>query len=347
MATFIIFVLVLGVLVFTHEFGHFICAKKAGVKVEKFAIGFGPSVFSFRKDETLYTLNLVPFGGYVKIFGEEGREKVAGSFNSKPACIRALIVAAGVFFNFLLAFFLLFLVNMIGAPVPVGDGALNSRITILEVQPNSPAQKAGLEAGDKILSLSFGEEVLDAVVIADVQNFISSHSGQEIVLKYLRGQETFSARVTPDPIIGIAMDNIAIVSMSFFKAIWESFKETIFLTGFMVKMFGFLIADIFRGGEMVNQVSGPVGVFGIVGKMAAFGFVYILRFTALFSINLAVLNLIPFPALDGGHLILLAIEAIKRSPVNQKFVNIVNTAGFAALIILMILVTYKDIVRLL
>ncbi len=345
MLTFIIFILVLSVLIFAHELGHFLVAKRAGIRVEKFAIGFGPSIIGFEKGETFYSLNLIPFGGYVKMYGEETQEKLPGSFASKSVGARASVVSAGVIFNLILAFLFLSLVYMVGAPVAVDEGE-RGNITILEAQAGSPAEKAGLKTGDQILRLSFGEDVLEVKTVTEVQDFISAHENKEINIEYLRGEEVLKTSATPSPILGIAMDKIAVVSYPIHKAIWEGLKETVLLTVMMVKMFGVLIVDIFKGGDMAAQVSGPVGIFSLVGQAAVFGFIYLLRFTALLSINLAILNMIPIPALDGGHLLFLAIEKIKRSPVSQKVMQTANLIGFALLILLMVLVTYNDIAKI-
>ncbi len=344
MFTFIISVLVLSVLIFAHELGHFLVAKKSGIKVEKFAIGFGPTIFGIKKDETFYSINIIPFGGYVKMLGEETDEKVPESFSSKPVSARACVVSAGVVFNLILAFLLLSVVYMTGAPVSVGESEFGS-VMILETQKESPAEEAGLKIGDRILELSFGEEILKVKTVADVQGFISAHKNQEINVNYLRGEQILNTKAKPSPLLGIAMDKIAVVSFPVHKAIWEGLKETILLTVMMVKMFGVLIVDIFKGGDMAGQVSGPIGIFSLAGQAATFGFIYLLRFTALLSINLAILNMIPIPALDGGHLLFLAIEKIKRSPVSKKVMQTANLIGFAFLILLMLLVTYNDIVK--
>lgn len=344
MFTFIIALFVLSVLIFAHELGHFLLAKRVGIKVEKFAIGFGPQVFGLKRGETIYAINIIPFGGYVKMYGEETFEKLPDSFASKSVGARAGVVSAGVIFNIILAFFLLSFVFMVGAPVSVDDSE-QGNITVLEVQKDSPAEKAGLQAGDKITELSFGEDLLKAETVASVQDFISEHEGQVVGIKYLRGEEVFDTEATPTPLLGIAMDKIAIKSLPIHKAVWEGFKETIFLTVMMAKMFGVLIADIFKGGDMAGEVRGPVGIFSMVGQAAGFGFIYLLRFVALLSLNLAILNMIPVPALDGGHLLFLGIEAIRRKPVSQKTLQIANGIGFMLLILLMVLVTFNDIIK--
>jgi len=323
-------------LILSHEFGHFISAKLLGTKVEEFGLGFPPRLFGIKRGETIYSLNWIPFGGFVKILGENDIDKKSGSFSSKPAYARAIMLFAGVFFNLVLAWFLFSAVYMAGAPMSVNDN-VDGAITILVVQPDSVAEEIGLLPGDRILEFS---------AVNEVQEFISSHKNQEISLNILRGKEIINMIAIPDPMLGIAMDKIGIVSLPFHKAFWEGAKDTIFLTGLIVKTFGLLIADIFKGGTMAAQVSGPVGIVSMMGSTAEFGFVYVVQFVALLSINLAILNMIPFPALDGGRLLFLGIEAIIRRPINQKIFQWSNAIGFFVLIALMLFVTYRDIVRL-
>jgi regulator of sigma E protease len=335
--TILLFIAALAILILSHEFGHFICAKLSNTKVEEFGLGFPPRLFSVKKGETVYSVNLLPFGGFVKIYGEDSVKKLPRGFGSKPIYIRGIILVAGVFFNLVLAWFLFSLVFVIGAPSSVGDDVADAHITILEVQPGTPAEMAGLQPGDKILGFN---------TVAEVQEFISLRQNQEIKLEILRGKEIINVAAVPDPMLGIAMDRIGIVSLPFYKAIWEGMKNTVFLTVAIVKALVGLFANLIKGVDVAAQVMGPVGIVGIVGTASEFGFVYVIQLIALLSINLAIINMIPFPALDGGRLLFLGIEAIKRSPVNQKAMAVANGIGFAILILLMLLVTYKDIARL-
>lgn len=354
----ILFIAILALLILAHEFGHFIVAKLSGTKVEEFGLGFPPRIFGVKKGETIYSINWIPFGGFVKIFGEDSTKTEPRSFASKPVYIRAAMLAAGVFFNLLLAWLLLSIVYSAGAPTQVEAGTPGSYVTILETQIGTPAEKAGLMPGDKMIRLSFyqvggGEEVLDIQEVGAVQDFIKRHSGQEIIIEYLRGKENFSVNVVPtvDPpegigSLGILMGNIGIVSLPLHKAVWEGLKDTLFLLVLIVQAFWGLFVGLFSGASMTAQIMGPVGIVGMAGTVAQFGFVYVLQFTALLSVHLVILNLIPFPALDGGRLLFLFIEAIKGSPVSQKITGFLNTAGFLILVVLMVLVTYRDIVKL-
>ena len=363
----LIFLIVLVVLIVAHEFGHFIVAKRAGIRVDEFGIGFPPKLFGVQKGETAYTVNVLPFGGFVKIFGENPDEESlrgpdsARSFVNKPKYIQASVIVAGVFFNILLAWVLFSFGFMSGLPMPVGaapEGATlsNPVLVVAGVDGGTPAELAGFEAGDRIVALrenGENETQLDVVSIENVQSFISPRECTEIAVTVKRGDELLQKLVVPalgivpdKAAIGIAMDMVGTVKLSPPSAVFEGGKLTISLTWATMKGFGNLIADAFRGTADLSGIAGPVGIVGLVGDASDFGFVYLLGFVAIISINLAVLNLVPFPALDGGRLLFLIIEVIKGSPMNPRIVNVIHGVGFIVLIGLLLLVTYHDIVRL-
>lgn len=346
----LLFFAALAVLILSHEFGHFIFAKLAKMKVEEFGFGFPPRLLKKKKGDTVYSLNLIPFGGFVKIAGEDTIDKSTGDFSSKPKYWRAIVLAAGVFFNLVLAWILLSVALFIGAPAPVDDSEPGGYVAILEVAESSPAEAAGLKAGDVFENFSYEFDFIEVKTAADAQSFINSHKGKEITINFLREGENLSLKAIPlvNPpegrgALGIALSKIGKVSVPFHKAFWEGAKGTVFMTGLMFK--GFI--SLFReGGASFLEVRGPIGIVNLVGSAASFGFAYVIQFIAFLSINLAILNFLPFPALDGGRLLFLGIEAIKGSPLNSKFTIIANTAGFAILILLMLAVTYQDIARL-
>lgn len=360
----IILVISLAVLILVHEFGHFIVAKKVGIRVDEFGIGFPPKLFGKKIGETDYTVNLLPFGGFVKIFGENPDEEAlhgpdkARSFIRKPKMTQAAVIVAGVFFNFLLAWVLISAGFMSGMPVPVSSapaGAVvrDARIMVTSVHPDSPAEKAGLLAGDTLRSLRSGESSLDVLSISAVQGFIARQGGNTVVITYVRGGEEGSIRLVPQawvfgeaPAIGIAMDEIGTVKLLPHRALWEGFLMTGGLSGSVALAFGGLIKDAFTGTVELQNLTGPIGIVGLIGDAAGFGFAYLLSFVAFISVNLAVLNLLPIPALDGGRLFFLAIEAVKGSRLSPKFVNTAHMVGFVALILFMLAVTYNDIMNL-
>ncbi len=345
----LIFLAVLAVLILAHEFGHFIAAKKNGIRVDEFAIGFPPRLLKFRRGETLYSVNLLPFGGFVKIHGEEGEKDDPRSFSSKSIAARSSVISAGVFFNLLLAWLLLSAGFMVGMPMsvdsaPAGTEIKGAAITIVQIQKGTPADAAGLEAGDKLI---------DFKSIAAVQDFIAENKGEKIEIRYQRGGEIFSASAVPSAepkpgkgALGIAMDNVGTVKLAPHKAVWEGLKTVYALTVNVAVSFFHFVVDAFRGLAGFDQVMGPVGIVSAAGSFAKLGFGYLLSFIALFSVNLAILNILPFPGLDGGRLLFLAVEKIKGSPVSPKFSAVAHGAGIAILLLLMFVITYKDIMRL-
>ena len=359
----IIFIVILLVLVVSHEFGHFIVAKKSGIRVDEFSFGFPPKIWGKKVGETTYNLNALPFGGYVKIFGENGddltvsEEDKKRSFTGKPRYIQAVVLFAGVVMNFLVAWFLLTAGYMSGLPssvsmAPKGAEINNQHLTITSVLKGSPAEVSGLKIGDKLLKLSTVNDFTETPSSESVQFFVKKHANEDIKVDILRGKDNEELDVTPinnkegNPAIGIAMDTIGTLQLPIHKAIWEGLKLSSDLTLGTAEGFYKLIAGSLTGKGNLSAVTGPIGIVGVVGDAAKFGFIYLLSFTALISINLAVINLLPFPALDGGRLLFLLIEKIKGSRIKPEIANTVNMIGFGILMLLMIVVTYHDIIKL-
>ena len=380
----IIFIIILLVLVLVHEFGHFFTAKSFGIRVDEFGFGFPPKLWSFKKGETEYSINALPFGGFVKIFGEDFEEadmvevgflegKEAGpllrgpasqsrSLANKPPWQQALVLFAGIFANFLLAWLLFSFGFMSGLPTSVGSEIAGTKLSdvhlvVVSVLSKSPAENAGLKIGDKIISISLpassnSTDYIDNPNPDQVQNLIATrNSGGGIAVKYDRAGKENYVIVNPDliggkPAIGISMDMIGTAKLPFFTALWQGMRLDWSITKGTVVGLYTLIADGLRGKGSFASVSGPVGMVGIVGDAYKFGFAYLLSFAALISINLAIINLIPFPALDGGRLFFLLIEKIKGSRINPKIANMANMIGFSILILLMLLITYHDVVKL-
>jgi len=363
MLTVIIFLIVLAVLIFVHELGHFLLAKSFGIRVDAFKIGFGPKIFAWTpskkdgsKGETEYGLNLIPFGGYVKIFGENpdetstvGAEAENRSMVHKARWKQVVVLAGGVIFNVIFAWVLYAGLFSHGVTA-TADGFSNytqyfsnERIMITDVVKGSPADSAGLKIGDTLIGGS----------ILDIQNKILGSNGSIINITYSRNGVTQDVKVSPIKnlvvdkyAIGIAMNDVADMKLPFFTALYEgghytvdTFKQTV------VGLYDFVV-QIFHGTANFAEISGPVGIAGIVGDAARLGMTYLLMITALISINLAVINLIPFPALDGGRILFVIIESVIRRPIPAKFTNWVNLVGFGLLMLLMVVVTYKDIVKL-
>src|SRR4030042_3011529 len=358
--TIIVFILILGILIFAHELGHFISAKKAGVRVDEFGVGFPPRIFAFKKGETTYSLNLFPVGGFVKIFGEEMGEKRSTSkraFYNKPAWKRAIILFAGVFMNFLIAAVFISVVHGLGVPMFVEKGEeanyRNIQVQIVEVVKGSPAEKAGLKIGDSIANLFFKEEAARIIEVEDLQGFIASNIGEEIVFEIKRGNETLKLTIVPranppegEGATGIAMAKTGLISYPWYTAIVKGFEAAAKLIVTMVTMFYLLLKNLILKGAMIGEVAGPVGIYSLTSQFVKLGLVYVLQFAAILSINLAIINILPFPALDGGRLLFLLIGKIKGKPIKFKTERLANAIGFAILIGLLIIIKLRDIIKL-
>lgn len=388
--TLLIFIIILGVLVLVHELGHFLVAKWAGVQVEEFGFGYPPRAISIgRKWGTLFSINWIPFGGFVKIFGENYEEPPSqdqksmdisllknsssssqsdslGISDSRDSGFRftqvsrkwqAAILVAGVTFNIIFAWFLFSLGFLIGLPAPVensfGSEVSSPSLTVVALLPDSPAQKVGLKTGDKILkvALSNGNFIQD-LEPENVANFVKESNG-DLSVDVDRAGKILNFVVTPEiavegknKMLGIQMDMVGTLKLPLHRAFIEGGRATLNITYLTVGGILNLIKDAVLGKGDLSSVTGPVGIVGLVGDASRLGFSYLLTFTALISINLAVVNLIPFPALDGGRLLFVAVESVTKRPINPKFAGIANTVGFFLLISLMLIVTYRDVVKL-
>ncbi|MBI3632492.1 MAG: site-2 protease family protein [Candidatus Vogelbacteria bacterium] len=378
--TIVIFLIILAVLILSHEFGHFLVAKFFGIRVDEFGFGFPPRILSLKNGETVYSINLLPLGGFVKIFGEDpiievldkNHKDADRSLYRKPRYIQAAVVVAGVFFNLILAWLAMSFGFMAGLPLPegfstFGPDSATSKLLVTEVLPASPAQIAGLKPGENLVYLATKDSSVQNLSSGSVQRFIVAHGSEQIFVGYkepidsglLVGigmgpldyrAETKVAIVTPKrgvvgdrPGIGISMDSVGIVKLPFFEAFHAGLLAVYSLfTSTASGLFRFILG-FFVGTSLSASVSGPIGLIGVVGDAARFGIGYLLALTALISTNLAVLNLVPFPALDGGRLLFLLIESIIRRPLHPKIVNALNIAGFLFLLGLMMWVTYGDI----
>jgi regulator of sigma E protease len=351
-------VVLFGILIFFHELGHFIVAKLVGVKVLKFSLGFGPKIIGKKIGETEYLISAIPLGGYVKPLGEEIGEEIEEAekqraFNYQPVWKRAAIVIAGPVFNLVLAF-LIFTVFM-GLKLPIAIPNLDSITTTIEgVMKDSPAMEAGLKTNDTIVSID-GSSVHDWNEMAEM---FSKNPGNELKLKVRRDDSTIDVTVTPRPEtvknekgedvvigrIGISkkMDAKVIQSASILDA---PFKGMEAVYGWCVLTLD-VVVRLFTGAVSAKQIGGPILIVDAAAKAASVGAFTYFNFIAIISINLAILNLMPVPVLDGGHLMFLSIEALKRKPLSEKIMLAANKVGMALLLLLITFVFYNDIIRI-
>ncbi len=350
----LIFLIILSTLIIVHELGHFLVARYFGIRVDEFGLGFPPrakTLFSWKN--TPFTLNWLPFGGFVKIFGEnpeEGDTTNKESFVSKNRAIQSSVLVAGVVGNFLFAWVLFSLGFIVGIPAPANSTlpVENPKTTITTVLPGSPAAEAGIKSGDTIISLTRG--INSSGLTPEELSLFIAQSYEPLVFGIDRGGEVSEKMVTPEggiigdrPAIGISMEVVGIAKLPLHLALWHGLKTTSELTVATAKAIGNFLFQAVSGKADLSGVTGPVGIVGMVGDVKELGLGYVLTFTALISINLAIINLLPFPALDGGRLLFVGIEALTRRTIPARVANVANGIGFALLIFLMVLITIQDV----
>jgi len=409
MLTILLFILILGILVVAHEFGHFITARKSGMKVFEFGFGFPPRVAGFYKDpetkkivwilgngkkkgqkeeqkstlantvggeereeeypSTLWSLNLLPLGGFVKIKGENGEDgKDNDSFGFQKAWKKIVVLAAGVVMNVILAIVILSIGFMIGLPTDLSEG-IDSQAIVVEqpsvivqqVEDNSPAKIAGIEFGDKILRIGsadmtwfenenlVGEEINSQKLI----EYVNTHSSEEMSLVIKRSEENVVIKMTPEmiknadsPKLGIALADAGVIRYPWYLAIYKGFIATFIVLINIFVGFYFLLKNLILGHGLVFDIAGPVGIASLVGQSAKLGFNYLLNITAMLSLSLAAINILPIPALDGGRIVFVILEKILKKPVPMKYEQIAHTIGFLLLMTLIVVVTWRDVAKL-
>lgn len=318
-----------GLLVLGHEFGHFIVARLNGVTVEEFSVGMGPRIFKKQGKNTLYSLKALPIGGSVKMYGETADEEGEGSFFSKSPLRKISIIAAGPLMNIIMAILVLFVIVLFNG---------YSSNVISEVLPDSPAQEAGIVPGDRIIGVN-GEK---AYTFQDISTYIAYNGLQEVQLELETANGRVIKKLTPmesegRPLVGIVP--VSEASPAFFESIGAALNQGRSLIAQTV----FSLKVLFSGRASINDFGGPVTIFKISTEVASVSLWNLASFAAFLSINLAVLNLIPFPALDGGWILILLVELVSRRKIPDKFVGVWNTIGFAVLMSFMLLITFKDI----
>lgn len=358
----LLFLVVLVALILVHEWGHFIVAKKTGMRVDEFGIGFPPKAFSFKKGETEYTLNWLPIGGFVRIYGENPDDTEAASsdasraFSARPKWAQALVLIAGVAMNILFAWFLFSVTYVVGVPTAVDSATATDSATLYVANtiPDSPAST--IPPGAVVREVAAGEAVLSSLTPEAFSAFVTDTAPTPLTIVYEQNGEQVSTDVTPvqgldteNPdryLAGVSLALIDITRYNVIDAMVMAAKTTANALGAIATGLATLLVETFTGTADYSQIAGPVGIVGMVEDAAAFGFTALLTFTAIISLNLAIINLLPFPALDGGRLLFVAIEAVTGRRIPPVWANRANLIGFGLLMLLMIAVTYNDIIRL-
>ncbi|HUC31195.1 MAG TPA: M50 family metallopeptidase [Candidatus Paceibacterota bacterium] len=350
----ILVIIGLSFLILGHEAGHFFVAKMFGLKVDEFGIGFPPRIVAKKFGDTEYSINWLPFGGFVRISGErgefEGISPEEGSpgtgatqltmtnsdkarlFYNQPAWKKSAIVLAGVFMNFILGWLLIAAVFMIGVP---------QTLVISATEAGSPAAAAGLQAGDVIKGYADSQSFI---------NYVDANKGQPITVTIIRDDKTISFMMTPrvnapanQGALGVALEDGGAARENPFKALWDGLEDAAIISWLTLQAFYDLLKQIFVHASIPADVVGPVGIFGIAEETGKIGLAYLLQFLGIISINLMIVNCIPFPALDGGRFLMVLIEKIKGSALSYKVEATVNGVGFALLLTLMVVLTVRDI----
>jgi regulator of sigma E protease len=368
MLTIIIFIVLLGLLIFAHDLGHFLMARRSGIKAEEFGFGFPPRLIGIVKDDvsgrykiiwggkeiesphTLYSLNWLPLGGFVRIKGEDGENTDPDSFAQKSAWSRIRVLGAGVFANFIFAWLLISIVLNLGLPQPIApeDRAKypDAKIQILEVKKNTPAQTMGLTLGDEILTIN-GEKIISLKQVSDT---IVANKGKEIEMQINRLGKEIILKGTPrtqypsgEGSLGISFGETAIISYPFYEAIYRGAIAVYNITFAILQALGGVLANLFGVGKGAPiDIAGPVGIVYLTKQVSDLGLAYLLQFAALLSVNLAIINILPIPALDGGRILFVLIEKFKGSPVSRKTEGMIHQIGFVLLLLLMAFITIRD-----
>jgi regulator of sigma E protease len=371
MLTTITFILVISVLIIIHELGHFLAAKLMKIKIEEFGLGIPPRLFTLWDDgETKYTLNALPIGGFVKLYGEDesngdpnnnqskGTPDKEHSFFYKSKLSRAFVLTAGVIMNYLLAVILLMIVI-----IQLGDASVITQLKIESVAPQSPAEIVGLQSNDLVTGYKLAEGTGDYIefkATKDFSEFIKSANGNPVELLVRRSDANGNLRdekivVTPrvnppagEGALGVVISEFSEVKydkVPLYRAPILAVQQSVDLTKSMVEGLGRMAGDLFQKGEVPQDVAGPLGIAKITGEVVQRGFYQLLQFMALISLNLAVINILPFPALDGGRLLFVILEFILGKRVSPRVEQISHSVGMVVLLLLVAVITFYDFVR--
>lgn len=347
------FVIILGFLVFIHEYGHFFAARRSGVAVEEFGFGFPPRIIGWRRGQTTYSLNWIPFGGFVRLLGEqEGQGTDPRSFTAAPFRKQFLIMSAGVLMNAALAWMLLSTALMAGVNIDTADqphnrfARVSGQSTIAVVNEGTAAAEAGLVNGDTIVSVE-GKQFSstdDVIAFTQAAQYPSIH-----VLVSREGQPlevTITPRPGTDhPRYGFGLQQVAKLQYPWYVAPWYGFSLTADLTRQTLNGFGRLARDLLTTAKVSEDLTGPVGIAVLTGQVVQYGFIATLQFMAILSISLAVVNFLPLPALDGGRAVFAVVKRIRGRAISPRIEGAIHAVGFYLLLLLIIVLSVRDVSR--
>lgn len=349
----VLFIVILSVLIFVHEFGHFYVARRFGVAVEEFGFGFPPRIWGRRRGNTIYSLNWIPFGGFVRLQGEqEDGDRRADSFvNARPSRQYA-IIAAGVVMNALLAWFLITVVLTIGVPTDTTTVPHDRFVRLANVQTQtivtsgSPTDRAGIATGDVIVAID-GQALKST---DDLIAYTQSKQYPPLTIAYDHAGTVRSATVTPEPATdhpryGFGLETLGTMSYPWYVAPWYGLLNSGRLLAQTIQGLGQVAVGFFQTGHVSSDVTGPVGIAVLTGQVSRLGAIALLQFMAILSVSLAVINFLPLPALDGGRALFILIARLRGRPINRRIENLFHLAGFYALLLLVVLISIRDVRR--
>lgn len=354
--TAITFVLVLGALVLIHEWGHFTAAKLMRIRVEEFGFGLPPRAIGKKIGETIYSLNWLPIGGFVRLYGEDEnhpeaiKKERSRAFFAKAPWQRAIVLVAGVVMNFFLGWMIVSFLLTQGVMVPGED------VYVDKISENSPASTAGMRSDDVIRQVVSSDGTLyDVTKPRDLINAVNDHLGETITLKLKREEKEIDVLITPrlkedipegEGALGITISNYIEEKYPWYQAPFVGFTHSIETLGLLVSGFGTTIWRVITLQSVQADIAGPVGIGKLVGEAREFGILAVLDLTSILSFNLAILNILPFPALDGGRLVFVVIEGITGKRVKPTWEQNAHQIGMALLLLLLLLITINDVVKL-
>lgn len=347
----LIILLTLILLASVHEFGHFIFAKRLGVAVEEFGIGYPPRVFGKKIGKTFYSFNWLPFGAFVKI---EGQESI-GVYRNKTIGQRALIAIGGPLFSWIAGVILLAIIFLIGTYITIPDEveAIDAKVQVIAISSDSPADLSGIKAGDIIIALKSDLEELQINKIIEIQEFIEKNKGKKITILLERTNNNFEVSLVPrvevpagEGAIGVSLARIVLEKFPLKSVLYEAFANAVMLTKYITFSFIGILQKIFSGKSLAGvAVVGPIGIGSLANQAIETGMVAYFQFIAIITLHLAIFNLLPIPVLDGGKLLFLGLEKINKGPLNRSIEESINSFFFILLVILMVIIAIKDIIK--